>query len=199
MTYIDTPFEGNYDQLTCPYCYETVHEVWDYGLKLYAEDDEDSLECHHCNERFIVTKLPHDYPLQSRQMHDGFKDARAKHELQLADYSKELSRHFLYQVVDTVDVQAYYLKRPGGSRCMSTYIMFTPEGIMITGDLCPHYGVVSNHGYGVGWFSGQLSPSYLCKKFMMVDELTPAHSLLIAIQQQFAKAYSELSLEMALD
>lgn len=195
----DAPFEGDFEELTCPYCYETISEVWDYGLKLYKEDDEDSLECHHCSKTFIVTKIYHDSPLESRQMHEGFKNARAKYELQLANYGKNLKQHFLYQVIDTAEVQAYYLKAPGKARWESTYIMFTHEGIVLSGDLCPSYGVVSNYGYGVEWFSNELSPSYLCEKFMTVDNLSPDHSLLVAIQQQFAKAYQDLSLETALD
>ena len=34
----DAPFDGDYEELTCPYCYKSIIEVWDYGLKLYAED-----------------------------------------------------------------------------------------------------------------------------------------------------------------
>ncbi len=63
------------------------------------------------------------------------------------------------------------MKRPGSGRMMSTQILFTPEGIVISGDLCPRVGtrgVISDLGYGLNWFSGKLSNSYLCEKFFVV-------------------------------
>lgn len=77
-----------------------------------------------------------------------------------------LKDHVLEQVLDTEKFRAFYLKKPGGGRMMSTLIMFTPEGIVITGDLCPgQRGVISTLGYGLDWFAGKLSEDYLCQKF----------------------------------
>lgn len=78
-----------------------------------------------------------------------------------------LSGHVLETVLESEKVSAYYLKRPGQGRMMSTLILFTPEGIVLQGDLTPgQNGSVSTFGYGRDWFSGQLSGSYLCEKFL---------------------------------
>lgn len=65
---------------------------------------------------------------------------------------------------------AYYMKEPGQGRMMSTLFVFTPEGIVIMGDLCPggpgNGGSISSYGYGIGWFSRQQSEYYLCEKFL---------------------------------
>lgn len=59
-----------------------------------------------------------------------------------------------------------YLGTPG-TRRMSTLITFTPEGIVLQGDLTPERnGSISAHGYGAKWFAGELSESYLCSKFI---------------------------------
>ncbi len=83
---------------------------------------------------------------------------------------ESLEGHILEQVLDAERFKAFYMKRPGSDqRMMSTLIMFTPEGIVITGDLCPRMqtgGVISDLGYGLNWFSGKLSEGYLCEKFM---------------------------------
>jgi hypothetical protein len=82
------------------------------------------------------------------------------------------SKHELTRV--STDPEAYYLHEPGAmkagrlvQRAQSTYILFTKEGIVVMGDLCPgRNGVISNLGYGVEWFSGRLSEDYLCSKFL---------------------------------
>lgn len=80
---------------------------------------------------------------------------------------ESLKDHVLVPVLETNQVQAFYLKRPGEGRMMSTLITFTPEGIVLQGDLTPgSYGNVSTFGYGREWFSGQLSEGYLCEKFL---------------------------------
>lgn len=83
---------------------------------------------------------------------------------------KALSEHVLETVLESEKISAYYLKRPGQGRMMSTLILFTPEGIVLQGDLTPgQNGNVSTYGYGRGWFSGQLSGSYLCEKFLKTE------------------------------
>ncbi len=84
---------------------------------------------------------------------------------------ESLEGHILEQVLDTRRFKAFKMKRPDSGRMMSTQIMFTPEGIVISGDLCPRpgtRGVVSDLGYGLDWFSGKLSENYLCEKFFVV-------------------------------
>ena len=48
-------------------------------------------------------------------------------------------------------------------RMGSTLLMETPEGIVITGDLCPRThtrGVISDLNYTLGWFAGTNSAEY---------------------------------------
>lgn len=61
----------------------------------------------------------------------------------------------------------WYLRYPD-QRAQSTLIIFSPEGIIITGDLCPgeNRGVVSDYGYGLSWFVQDLNPDYLAEKFL---------------------------------
>jgi hypothetical protein len=65
---------------------------------------------------------------------------------------------------------AYYMRDPNQGRMMSTLFVFTPEGIVIMGDLCPggpgNRGSISNYNYGIGWFSRHQSEYYLCEKFL---------------------------------
>lgn len=82
---------------------------------------------------------------------------------------ESLARHVLVPALDSGKFEAFLMKRPGEGRIMSTMIVFTPEGIVITGDLCPRAGtrgIVSDAGYGTGWFRGRLSERYLCEKFL---------------------------------
>lgn len=62
---------------------------------------------------------------------------------------------------------AYYMKRPGTGRIMSTLVVFTPEGMALLGDLTPErHGSISALGYGIGWFGSEKSEYYLCEKFL---------------------------------
>lgn len=82
---------------------------------------------------------------------------------------KELANHTLvYAGSDLAHgLRAFYMKPPDGGFMGSTYFVFTPEGIVITGDLCPGlHGVISVRRYGIEWFTGRLSESYLCEKFL---------------------------------
>lgn len=90
---------------------------------------------------------------------------------QIDYWTERLNNHQLTQITDTAKIKAYYLhdKPLNESRMMSTLIMFTPEGIIICGDLCPKHGVVSDLGYGAKWFSSSLSPDYLAEKFLKDD------------------------------
>jgi hypothetical protein len=82
-----------------------------------------------------------------------------------------LKNHVLEEALpQTEEFRAFYMKEPGQGRMMSTLFIFTPEGIVIMGDLCPggpnNQGSISDYNYGLAWFSGRLSEHYLCSKFL---------------------------------
>ena len=82
-------------------------------------------------------------------------------------YTDQLKNHVLEPVIESGPIKAYYLRRPGGGRMMSTLITFSPEGISITGDLTPEQrGTCSVLGYGLDWFAGLNGADYLCSKFL---------------------------------
>lgn len=79
---------------------------------------------------------------------------------------KSLEPMELVIVMETEQVQSYYIKQPK-TRMMSTLVTFTPEGIVLQGDFTPeHNGSASCIGYERAWFAGQLSPEYLASKFL---------------------------------
>lgn len=85
-------------------------------------------------------------------------------------YDDHFKDHVLTQVLDADKFKAFYLKNPKYGRMESCMILFSPEGINILGDLCPgndprNSGVHAS-GYGLDWFAGGLSSSYLCEKFL---------------------------------
>lgn len=87
------------------------------------------------------------------------------------NYWKEsFQNHTLEVALDHEKWKAFYLRAAGGGRTQSTFLMFTPEGIFISGDLCPGNDArnsgVHAMGYGLDWFSGKLSYSYLAEKFL---------------------------------
>jgi hypothetical protein len=81
---------------------------------------------------------------------------------------EDIAGHRLTQISDG-NVKAFYLH--GGdvmtTRMMSAMLVFTPENIIITGDLHPgRHGVISAAGYGLEWFCRNLEPDYLASKFL---------------------------------
>lgn len=111
------------------------------------------------------------------------------------------SRHVLEEITSSDSgssgqkVRAFYLKMPG-TRMSSSLFLFTPEGIVIMGDLCPEgldsYGVISRFGYGLDWFSGQLSEDYLCSKFLHKEwHATHAHEWVEAYIKDLKKEGAE--------
>lgn len=81
-------------------------------------------------------------------------------------YAKSLANHQLEWVArDPFPV--CYLKRPG-TRIMCVLCIFSPEGIILKGDI--RFGnldvLASDLGYGLPWFASKLSESYLCEKFL---------------------------------
>lgn len=80
---------------------------------------------------------------------------------------RSIEGHVLEQALDANGFKAFYLRKPEGGRMMSTLLVFTPEGIVITGDVRPtREGNASSLGYGVDWFAGALGEDYLCSKFL---------------------------------
>lgn len=81
-----------------------------------------------------------------------------------------LKDHELTMIADTPDIKAFYMKKPG-TRNLSLLLVFTPEGIGLTGDLTfDNWGLWSMFGsQTLGWFSSQLSEDYLCGKFLSSD------------------------------
>jgi len=81
-----------------------------------------------------------------------------------------LKNHVLEEVPAGGEFRAFYLKEPGHGRMNSTLFIFTPEGIVIMGDLCPggpkNQGSISDFNYGLGWFSRPQGEWYLCSKFL---------------------------------
>lgn len=76
-----------------------------------------------------------------------------------------LKDHKLVKVQDG-EVLAFYLRKED-TLSMSTLLVFTPEGIAMMGDLTPERnGSISSRSYGLKWFVGELSESYLCEKFL---------------------------------
>lgn len=75
----------------------------------------------------------------------------------------------LTRLTDTPGAQVYLMK-PAVTMMGSTVFAFlkAPDDyIVITGDLAPcRNGVISNMGYGLGWFLRQSPSGYLCEKFL---------------------------------
>lgn len=82
-------------------------------------------------------------------------------------FTRVMQKLSLYQELDTPEYKAFRLSEEG-TRIDSCRIVFTPEGIILHGDLCPesNKGAVSNFGYGLDWFSRPQSGDYLCSKFL---------------------------------
>lgn len=81
---------------------------------------------------------------------------------------KELERHQMTVVAETVAVQSYRCHRPVDGRVMSFLVTFTPEGAVLQGDFVPERNgsVVSQGRYGREWFAGNLDHDYLAEKFL---------------------------------
>lgn len=82
-----------------------------------------------------------------------------------------MANKVLSVVVEYPGVVIYRLGPADGSWMESTRILITrhplPEQIIVTGDLCPgDNGILSDFGYGLGWFGSRKSECYLCEKFL---------------------------------
>lgn len=90
-------------------------------------------------------------------------------EQQIERWLNNIKDHQLKLVEKTEHTESYYMGEDK-TGIMSTRIVFTLGKIIIFGDFAPcnDYtgGAISARGYGVEWFSSQLSLSYLGEKFL---------------------------------
>lgn len=87
----------------------------------------------------------------------------------------QLSKHVLTEILSgpcpashqTEPVRLFRMAEPG-TRVMSVDLFFGAGRIWISGDLrvTEDRGVISDLGYGLSWFAGQLYPDYLAEKFL---------------------------------
>lgn len=90
----------------------------------------------------------------------------------LARYRTQFAGKELVEHASAPDgaIRSFYLREKDRQwgRMDSVYLLFTIEGIIIAGDLCPNdnQGCASPIGYDIRWFAGRLSPDYLCSKFL---------------------------------
>lgn len=71
-------------------------------------------------------------------------------------------------------IRGFRMGPPDGSRRMSTLLTFSPEGIIILGDLrSGDRGLISDHDVGLGWFCGDVPENDLCEKFGLRPEWQP--------------------------
>lgn len=88
-----------------------------------------------------------------------------------AGMRRSMTDKVLTVVAEYEGMVVYRLGPADGSWMESTRILILrpplPEQIIITGDLCPGgNGILSDFGYGVGWFGRKQSEAYLCSKFI---------------------------------
>lgn len=87
------------------------------------------------------------------------------------EFRLNLSNHTLRVVAEYPGFIEFRLGLPNESWMESTRILITrhplPEQIILTGDLCHGAnGILSDTGYGLGWFARPQGESYLCEKFL---------------------------------
>src|SRR5579885_1302548 len=87
----------------------------------------------------------------------------------------DLKDHVLEEFSAGEKIRAFYLRHPDRKkygRLESTLLLFTPEGIVLMGDMCPggprNQGSISDRGCTPEWFAAlsQDDQSYLCARFL---------------------------------
>lgn len=80
---------------------------------------------------------------------------------------KSLKDHVLEEI-PAGEFKAFWMRKPGTGN-YAVLLVFTPAGIVVAGDIGlsteNNRGVVSDPGYGLDWFAGELGEDYLCSKF----------------------------------
>jgi len=107
------------------------------------------------------------------------------------DMRRSMADKVLSIVAEYEGIVIYSLGPADGSWMESTRILISrhplPEQIIITGDLCPGAnGVLSDFGYGLGWFRSRKSEEYLCEKFLRREWVPDAalRALKYALEQE---------------
>lgn len=78
----------------------------------------------------------------------------------------EMKGRRLTSVCATLAVKSYRMATPE-ERSFSVLVTFTPEGIVLQGDITPtRYGTCSCTGYGLDWFVQPMEADYLAEKFL---------------------------------
>lgn len=78
--------------------------------------------------------------------------------------------HELVEELNTPQYKAYLMRDPAKGLIDSVRIVFTPSGIVLSGDHTPgRYGNVSCTGYDEHWFGKQQGAYYLAEKFLDTD------------------------------
>lgn len=81
-----------------------------------------------------------------------------------------LRNHTLTEITPKGSSVRAFSMREGGSRIMSVLLLFTPEGIILAGDLrLTTSGVVIAYHQDLNWFLGALHEQYLCSKFLQKE------------------------------
>lgn len=107
-----------------------------------------------------------------------------------------LSFYKKHKLLTITKGQHYLLKRPVTSN-HHVHVVFLTGRIGLTGDAClgpTLHGLWSVGGYGVEWFSGKLSPDYLCEKFLRNSyDAKATASLILDWYRETKKSDAELA------
>lgn len=86
--------------------------------------------------------------------------------VEMSWYQKQLTGATLELVEDGEKVKTFLLRRYPDKSAYSSWLVFTPFGIVISGDISvADHGVIAP-GYGLEWFASRLDPDYLAEKFL---------------------------------
>lgn len=78
--------------------------------------------------------------------------------------------HSLTEVTPSGSVVRAFSLQEGSRRTMSVLLLFTPEGIVLMGDLrLTRQGVVAAYHQNLSWFCGRMHEDYLCSKFLVKE------------------------------
>lgn len=81
-------------------------------------------------------------------------------------YYDQIKDAALQLVEDGKSVKTFLLRKYQDRSNMSTWLFFTPVGIIISGDIRPAGSGVIALGYGLDWFAQKLDAGYLAEKFL---------------------------------
>ncbi len=109
---------------------------------------------------------------------------------------ESLSTYALTEIPAGEHIRMFRLRRPDDGFYLA-YVLFTPFGIVIGGDI--RFGnslcISSVPGYDVDWFGGRLSEDYLLEKFGIYSTIRKhskvAAGWLCALQQKFTELYQQ--------